>query len=308
MIQVDDAYTALTSERKKKAIRIQSEILRASGDFLRSEGFVEILPVVISPLTDPLRHATGRAVIEYYDYVYQLTRSMIFHKQIAMLLLDKIFCYSPNIRLEPVELADTGRHLIEFVQLDLEVKGAGRDEVMDLGERLVVRVLEAVKAHCARELEYFNRTLPIPSPPFERIRYQDAYEKYGSNYEAVLSQLHTEPFWIIDVPIDAREFYDREDEENRGYLVDMDLVYPEGYGEALSGGEREWQYERILARIQRQGLNPADFALYLEFARRGLPKSAGFGIGIERFTRYVCGLKRIEDAALFPKPPGMLAL
>ncbi|MDD5220422.1 MAG: hypothetical protein PHV11_07640, partial [Candidatus Bipolaricaulis sp.] len=36
----------------------------------------------------------------------------------------------------------------------------------------------------------------------------------------------------------------------------------------------------------------------------GVPRSAGFGIGVERLTRYIAGLDRIEDARLFPKTPG----
>jgi asparaginyl-tRNA synthetase len=88
----------------------------------------------------------------------------------------------------------------------------------------------------------------------------------------------------------------------------MDLLYPEGFGEALSGGEREHEYEDIVRRIEKAGLATEDFELYLAFAKRGLPASAGFGIGMERLARYICGLKRIEDAALFPKVPGTLSL
>jgi asparaginyl-tRNA synthetase len=169
-------------------------------------------------------------------------------------------------------------------------------------------VFNHVKSHCAKELKYFNRDLRIPETPFKRIEYMKAYEKYAGEFENILSYEHKDPFWIIDIPIDAREFYDREDPERFGILNDMDLVYPEGYGEALSGGEREHTYERIVYRLGRSGLPLANFEWYLEFAKRGLPPSAGFGIGIERMTRYVCGLKRIEEATLFPKTPGKLSL
>ncbi len=70
----------------------------------------------------------------------------------------------------------------------------------------------------------------------------------------------------------------------------MDLIYPEGYGEALSGGEREYEYERIKERILKKGQNLTHFKKYLELAKDDLPASAGFGIGIERLTRYICGL------------------
>jgi asparaginyl-tRNA synthetase len=31
-------------------------------------------------------------------------------------------------------------------------------------------------------------------------------------------------------------------------------------------------------------------------------------IGVERFTRYVCGLEKIWEAVLFPKVPGIVSL
>lgn len=143
------------SESKAKATNVQSDILKATGDYLRSEGFVEILPVIISPITDPLRHATGRAVIEYYNHKYQLTKSMIFHKQLAVLAVPKIFCFSPNIRFEPIELADTGKHLVEFVQLDLEVRDGTCEELMRLGENLIIHTLHYMKENCKEELKFF---------------------------------------------------------------------------------------------------------------------------------------------------------
>jgi len=298
----------LGSEALSHALKVQSEVLQAAGEFLRQQGFIEILPVIMAPVTDPLRHATGKAEVEYYGQRYQLTRSMILHKQIALLAHDRIFAFSPNIRLEPIEYSDSGRHLAEFTQLDLEVKAATREEVMEIGEDLLIYVLSQVKKRCEEQLRSLGRTLGIPSKPFQRISYREAYDQYGGDFEAIVSQQHQEPVWILDMAIEAREFYDREDRERPGTLVDMDLLYPEGFGEALSGGEREHEYEDIVRRIGKAGLATEDFQLYLAFAKQGLPESAGFGIGMERLARYICGLKRIEDAALFPKVPGTLSL
>ncbi len=302
------SYERLGSEVLKQALRVQSEVLQAAGAFLRQEGFIEILPVMMSPVTDPLRHATGKAEVEYYGQRYQLTRSMLLHKQMLLLSHSRVFAFSPNIRLEPVELADTGRHLAEFTQLDLEVKGAKREEVMDLGERLLIHILSQVKHRCAEEMQFFARDLVVPARPFESITYRQAYEQYAGSFEAVISAQHREPVWIVDIPLQAREFYDREDPQRPGTLLDMDLLYPEGFGEALSGGEREYVYERILARIAKTTLRPEDFRPYLDLAQRGLSPSAGFGIGIERLTRFICGRKRIEDVVPFPKTPGELSL
>jgi asparaginyl-tRNA synthetase len=301
---IREQYEFFTSNKLKAVLKIQSEIRKGLGNYLREEGFIEISPVIISLVTDPLFHPTEKCEIEYQGKRFRLTQSMIFHKQIAMLTYEKIFAFSPNIRLEPIEFLDTHRHLIEFTQLDLEAKGAKRSEVISLGEKLLVGAIASVKASCKKELGLLKRKLELPNRPFECIPYKKVYEQYGPDFESILSYLHKEPFWIIDFPLDAREFYDREDPARPNTLLDMDLVYPEGYGEALSGGEREYEYSRVISRIKSSGLDPSSFHPYLEFLKSGLPPSAGFGIGIERLTRWICGLPSIEETTLFPKLPG----
>lgn len=304
MKRIERRYQILKSDRAKAISFVQSEIRGFMGDLLRKEGFVEIAPVIISPLTDPLHHATHRGEIEYYGHKYHLMRSMIFHKQLTLLAHDKIFIFSPNLRFEPIELADTGRHLIEFTQLDLEVREGTRDVVMDLGERLVVGTIERIRNTCEAELKILNREITPPPSPFERVPYRSGFERFGKSFETALSYQKLEPFWIIDIPIEAREFYDREDPDHPGALLDMDLIYPEGYGEAISGGEREYEPEKVRARIEKDEYAREGMDWYLKMVDLGIPRSAGFGIGIERFTRYICGLRSIEEASLFPKLPG----
>jgi len=291
-------------EKTKAILKIQSEIRKILGEELRKKDFIEISPVILSPITDPLNHPTAPAQINCYGKNYSITQSMIFHKQLALKTLEKIFIFSPNIRLEPQDKKETGRHLFEFTQLDLEVKDAKREDVMKLCEELFISVIKSVKKNCKKELRMLGRELTVPKTPFKQIKYEDAYQRYGEEFEQMISKIHKEPVWIVDIPLMCREFYDREDPKRPGVLRDMDLIYPEGYGEALSGGEREYEYDRIIQRILKKGQKLSQFKEYLTMAKENLPPSAGFGIGIERLTWYICGLKRIEEVSLFPKIPG----
>lgn len=296
-------------EKTKAVLKIQSEIRRILGDELRKRSFIEISPVILSPITDLLNHPTTPAHINCYGKTYNVTQSMIFHKQLALRNLEKIFVFSPNVRIEPLDKKDTGRHLFEFTQLDLEVKDVKREDVMRLCEELLIATITSIKRGCKQELKMLGRGLIVPKNPFKQIRHVDAYKQYGEDFESVISKTYNEPVWIIDIPLTSREFYDKENLEKPGFLRDMDLIYPEGYGEALSGGEREYEYERIKERILKKGQNLSQFKEYLEeLAEKGLPSSAGFGIGIERLTWFICRLKRIEKATLFPKVPGKLCL
>jgi len=290
--------------KKQATLKIQSKIRRILAEYLESKDFIEINPVILSPMTDPLNHPTTPGNIICYGQKYNLTQSMIFHKQVAMKTLDKIFVFSPNVRLEPKERGKTGRHLFEFTQLDLEVKNASREDIIKLCEEMLVKLIKTIKKDCKQELKYLDRVIKTPKIPFKRITYKEAYEKYKEDFETKLSKKHKEPIWIVDMHIMHREFYDKEHKNNPGFLIDMDLIYPDGYGEALSGGEREYKYERIKKRIKIKGKKPSDFKTYLKCAKKGLPKSAGFGIGIERLTRFICGLEKIEETTLFPKIPG----
>ncbi len=294
--------------KTQATLKIQSEIRRILAKYLRSKDFIEIPPVILSPITDPLNHPTTPRDITCYGKRYHLTQSMIFHKQLAMQYLEKIFVFSPNIRIEPLDRAKTGKHLFEFTQLDLEVRNATREDVMKLCEEMITEVIKTVKKDCKNELETLERILIIPKTPFKQIKYDDAYKQYGKDFEVMISKTHKEPIWIIDIPLKNREFYDREDPENPEHLRDMDLIYPEGYGEALSGGEREYIYERILLRMKKKNISTSNFDEYLKIAKKGLYPSAGFGLGVERFVRFICGLKKIEETTLFPKTPGKVCL
>ena len=58
-------------------------------------------------------------------------------------------------------------------------------------------------------------------------------------------------------------------------------------------------------RMRETAENPAKYAWYLQMLKDGVPPSAGFGLGLERFTRYVAGLDSVWQASAFPKVPGI---
>jgi len=110
-----------------------------------------------------------------------------------------------------------------------------------------------------------------------------------------------QPFWVMD---HYREFYDKED-PSTGKHINYDLVYPEGFGEGLSGAERETDYEVILRKMAERKNDPASFATYLEIAKKGILKpTAGGGFGVERMVRFLTGKKQVREVCLFPRVPG----
>jgi len=306
--EVQKSREHLSDETVIRAVKIQSDIRNYAARFLRDSGYVEIPPVIISPLTDPLNHPVVDPKIGSYGGDFWLTKSMIFHKQIAVQTLKKIFIMSPNIRLEMEEKQLTGRHLYEFTQIDIEALEHSREEMIMLAENMIKHVMKLLGKESAQDLKFFGRTPPDFKGKFRQVKYLDAQREYGDQFEKAISESSSEPVWIIDIPLAAREFYDREYDDQPGILKDMDLLWPEGFEEAISGGEREFKLDRILERVKKKGQTEDQFKWFIELARMGIKPSAGFGIGVERFTRYVCGLDRIEKVTPFPKVPGKVSL
>ena len=315
---LEERYKHIRKPEMRSVLRVQDEVLSALRDFLRNNGFIEILAPLIGPVTDPGIRGAKQVSVDFYGHPYKIMSSMILYKQMAVTSHDRIFALSPNVRLEPTESLETGRHLAEFRQLDLEVAKASYFDVMGIGERMIRYACERIKGSCEEELALLGRELGVPSIPFEKITHREAVDrlkaegydvKHGEEIpwmaEEGLSKMYEDPIWIYDYPITARSFYDREDPERPGVLKDFDLLYPEGFGEAISGGEREYQAEKVRARIESNREDPADYGWYLAMLGEGINPSAGFGIGVERFTQYICGLESIWDAVPFPKVPGI---
>jgi asparaginyl-tRNA synthetase len=312
----------LSSPVTRSALTIQHRMLIAARDYLRGLGCTEMLAPVIGPVTDPGARGAKQVDVDYYGHRFKLMTSAILYKQASLTTFDKIFFIAPNVRLEPLETASTDRHLAEFHQIDVEMAGASRDDIMQVAEGLVRHIVQQVVTELPGELASLGqdtgRYAELLSEPFDRRTHTDAVADlhglgHGQNPdaeidwagEAMLSRKASRPFFITDYPKGSRGFYDRESQERPGVLRNFDLIAPEGYGELCSGSEREHDYATIVARMRETAENPAKYAWYLQMLREGIPASAGFGLGLERFTRYIAGLDSVWQASAYPKLPGI---
>ncbi|MFE9122834.1 asparagine synthetase A [Streptomyces sp. NPDC007172] len=319
-----DPRAHLTSPATRSTLRIQTHLLASAREFLTAAGFTELLPPVIGPVTDPGSRGAKQVDVDFYGHRYKLMTSAILYKQASLLAFDKIFCIAPNVRLEPLETTDTHRHLAEFHQLDVEMAGAGREQVLDLLEDLLVhmvgRTVTALPDDFARLGRDVDAFADLLRGGFGRTTHTEAVAALRASGhgqspdaeidwagEALLSQKASRPFFVTDYPKGSRGFYDRESRTEPGVLRNFDLIAPEGYGELCSGSERTNDYAAIVTRIRETGENPSKYRWYLDLVREGVPASTGFGVGVERLTRYVAGRAAAWEASAFPKLPGVVS-
>jgi asparaginyl-tRNA synthetase len=310
----------LTASTTRAAMAVQQEALQAARDFLRGRGFSELLPPLIGPVTDPGGRGAKALDVDFYGHRYKLMTSAILYKQASLRGFGKLFYIAPNVRVEPLETATTGRHLVEFHQIDVEQAGATVADAMALAEGLLVHVVRSVWQRVPDVLRGLGRDLMELTGPFDRCAHATAVARLlemgqpqsedaeiAWEGEELLSHKADRPFFITGYPKGSRGFYDREDPDRPGTLRNFDLIAHGGFGELVSGSERESDYATIVTRMRESGENPAKYRWYLELAREGIPASAGFGMGVERLVRFLTGLDALWQVNAYPKLPGVMA-
>ncbi len=291
----------INSQHLPAILKIQNVLLMELQKFAHDQGFIQIMPLLMSPITDPLNHDVYPAELQYEERKLKLTASMIFHKQLALIPenINKIYIMAPNIRLELAKKKSSSNHLLEFSQFDIEIKNANMDEIMAFIEKLYVHIFAVIEKECAAELTLLGRKLPKMKGAFPR------YSTEGmplTEVDAFCNKLSAESPVPCFVTNFKREFYDKEDPAKKGVYRNFDLVYPENYGEALSGAEREYEYNQIIRRMQELNTNLTAYENYLEMSKHKLiPRTAGCGIGIQRLLKFICGKPQIKDVCLFDR-------
>jgi asparaginyl-tRNA synthetase len=302
-----DQLSATEIERKICIGKVMTQSLQSLTSTFIDNGFQWLLPVALSQSTDPLWPDPGASIdkrieVDIYGKVVRTTASMIVHKLVASsLAYPKLFIVSPNIRIEKAERSRTGRHVYEFTQIDFEARDASSKDIFTIVEKALVTLVTSVKKNLKGELATLRcEALKVPKAPFKIIDKVDLETKYGTEWEAELSASIEEPVWITNIP---REFYDFEDFKT-GKWDNYDLFLPK-FGEVLSGAKREWEYAKILKKIERDEVQKDNYAILLKLAKEGrIKSSAGAGIGMERLVGWVTGVKHIAETQPFPRIPG----
>ena len=302
-----ERLTEAELDRKRQVSRVSTAALSYLTKALTRKGFDWLLPVVFSKSTDPLWPDPGASIekrveAEIYGETVRTTQSMIIHKLVACsTAYPKLFVLSPNVRIEKRERRSTGWHTYEFTQLDFEI----REGTFRGVRRLVEGVVSGLVGHLnVKSLLPQGRghTVSVPASPFRVIDREELVKDYGESWERVLAGAIDRPVWVTNIP---REFYDFEDPATRRW-DNYDLFVP-SYGEILSGARREWEYDRIRSKMEKDGVRKENYSLILRLAREGrLRPSAGAGIGIERLVGWLVGARHIGEVQPFPKVPGVV--
>ena len=124
---------------------------------------------------------------------------------------------------------------------------------------------------------------------------------FGAPDESYISSHFDKPVMVHHYPAAVKAFYMAKDSARPELALGVDVLAPEGYGEVIGGGERATSLEYLQQQIAAHELPPEAFEWYLDLRRYGSVPHAGFGMGIERCTAWMCGIEHIRETIPFPR-------
>jgi asparaginyl-tRNA synthetase len=303
----------LRSRRQVAIARVRHEVEQAIRDYFYQEGFI----LVDTPiLTGAIGEEAGNLfATDYFDLgKAYLAQTGQLYVEAAAAALRKVYCFGPTFRAEK---SKTRRHLTEFWMVEPEVAFNDSDANMRLQESFVSTIVARVLERRQDELKELERdTAPLERviPPFPRISYTDAVSKLnqlgsdiawgsdlGGDDETLLAKEYDRPVFVYNYPRQVKAFYMKENPEDARTVLNNDCLAPEGYGEIIGGSQREDDYDKLLARIKEQGLDPEAYRWYLDLRRYGSFVHSGFGLGLERTVAWICGIPHIRETIAFPR-------
>jgi asparaginyl-tRNA synthetase len=303
----------LRSRRQAAVARVRHEVVQAIRDFFYQREFV----LVDTPiLTGAIGEEAGNLfATDYFDLgKAYLAQTGQLYVEAAAAALGKVYCFGPTFRAEK---SKTRRHLTEFWMVEPEVAFNDSDANMRLQEEFVGYIVSRALERRREELKELERDVsPLERvcPPFPRVSYTEAVGRLnalgsdikwggdlGGDDETLLAREYDRPVFVYNYPKQVKAFYMKENPDDPRTVLNNDCLAPEGYGEIIGGSQREDDYDKLLARIKEQGLDPEAYRWYLDLRKYGTFVHSGFGLGIERTVAWICGIPHIREAIAFPR-------
>ncbi|HUX98172.1 MAG TPA: asparagine--tRNA ligase [Candidatus Deferrimicrobium sp.] len=308
---LDNRHLWLRSRKLTFILQIKAALFEAAREWFKLNGYLEVqCPIFI---TAAVEGGSTLFQMKYFDTVAYLTQSSQFYLESLIFSLGKVYTIAPSFRAEK---SRTIRHLTEFWMLEAEIPFCDSNLNMEIQEDLVAHMCQSVAQTKKEELEFLGRNPSdlMIKPPFERLSYSEAIEdlhKLGSKIEwgqdlgaedeRALTINRKSPIFIYDYHSTAKAFYHKPDPSNPEVVNCADLLAPEGHGEIIGGGQRIHDKDELLQRIEAANLQAKDYGWYIDLRKYGTVPHAGFGLGMERFVKWICNLESIRDTIAYPR-------
>lgn len=306
--RIDNRFIDLRKKDVASIFAIKDVVFRSFIEYFEKEGFTLMhTPNIIAAATEG---GTNLFPLSYFDKEAFLVQSPQLYKQMLMAsTFDKVMIVTPAFRAEE---HNTTRHLNEVIQMDIETAFVKDEEdVLKYAEGVIHHIYKKVSEKCKENLEAMDRKIKVPKLPFKRLTYDETLKlldkdgvkiEWGDDLTPEAERTickRFDPVIITKWPTDIRSFYSMPEPGNEKICRSYDMII-EGT-EAMSGAQRIHEHSKIVDALKKKGMNPNNFKFYLDAFRYGMPPHAGWSFGLERLVMFICGLKNVREATLWPR-------
>lgn len=320
-VRLSNRYLDMRSLRMQKNLRMRAKVAALVRNFLNEEGFVEVeTPVLTKSTPEGARDYVVPSRV-YPGSFYALPQSPQQYKQLLMAGgIERYYQLAKCMRDED----SRGDRQPEFTQLDMELSFVEREDVMEINERALIKLVTEL---------YPEKK--IQEIPFPRITYKDAMEKYGNDRPDLRNDKEDPNLlafcWVIDFPFFERTDtsdnpdtfgewtfthnpFSRPMPEHMDMLMDKQNVgeiLTTQYDIALNGYEigggsiRNHEPEALKRVFEIMGYDndviESQFGHMLRAFASGCPPHGGIAWGFDRLVMLLQNEPNIREVMAFPK-------
>ena len=294
-------------------LRIRHLVKKGLQEFFNSNGYVELDTPIFTPTC--CEGTSDLFEVNYFDRKAYLTQNGQLYLEAMVMAFGKVYDLCPNFRAEK---SKTRKHLTEFWSLNPEIAFINHEESLAIQEQSVKYLFKFILEHAADELKILERDLnelrAVIDQPFAHYTYREAItqlsalgsaikfgDDLGAEDEELLTKDSAVPIIVKNWPKAAKPFYMKGNFADKELVNNADILASRGFGEIIGGSQREDDYAILKARIIEAKLPLKDFEWYLDLRRYGSVPHCGFGIGIERLTRWIAGIHHVRETIPFPR-------
>jgi len=325
----------IVTERTREIFAKRIQIVREFRRFMEGEGFLEVETPMLQPIPGG---ATARPFATHHNALdmrlYLRIAPELYLKRLLVGGIEKVFEINRNFRNEGISV----RHNPEFTMCEFYWAYATFEDLMDLTERLIGRLAEAVCG--SHVIHYQGHVIDLTPGTWKRISFFDALESIGGHspefyrdadalakyirkrgekaiegeklgkLQAKLFDLDVEaklvqPHFIYHYPTEISPL-SRRNERNPD-LADRYELFIGGrelanaFSELNDPADQRQRFEEQAA--EKHAGDDEAHAMdedYLRALEYGMPPAAGQGIGIDRLVMLFTDSSSIREVILFP--------
>ena len=216
-------------------------------------------------------------------------------------------------------------HLNQFFHSEAEIHG-GLDDVIQAVEEYLRHLVDAALATygdgiagVAGTTQHARQLLDLEAVP--RLTFDEAAAHLGDDPRCIrhepgwrvltrageqrLLREVSPALWVTHYDHLAVPFYQAFAGGGRDRALNADLLL--GMGELVGCGERHTNADTLLEALRMHDVEPSLYSWYVEMKRERPLRTAGFGLGIERFLAWLLCLDDIRDVPLVQRLKGFPA-